>query len=485
MLNYENQLNLGNIFSECSELFTEQKPEFLNLMEKYLDIDKYISYPFKRAFYSDTGRPRGCSLNGYISALILQKIFTIPTDSLLILILNFSSELRNFCGIDKVPDASKWTRFKQDFCNYLKELFISLVDVTEPICQAINPTLANMISYDTSSVEAYVSENNAKYLNSCIKRLKSYYKAMDIKKSDDDIYKQAYKSMPKTASSDSTIRKMYSNGHFCYGRKFGIITNGLGIPRHIDFFDDEFKKNHKDFIYEDIDSPDYDKTLADSKSLKPMISDFYFLHPSFKHSDFLGDAAFDTIDTYNFLLAKDDNGKSLFNRAFIPLNSRATSDKPNCPINQDGIPVCPNDHSIPLKHAGTCHEKNRADRDKWICPKFVRHSVSSARCTCENPCTDAKFGRTAYTYPSKNLRLYPGTFRGTDEWNQLYKIRNVVEQSINHIKTNMGVAGRKTRNALTTKADVFLAGIAQLFTVIIANNMAEPKYIRSIKKLAC
>ena len=97
----------------------------------------------------------------------------IYSDSLLILILNFSSELRQFCGIDKVPDASKWTRFKQDFCDYLKDMFIALVDVTEPICQAINPTLANMISYDTSSVVAYVTENNAKYINSCIRRLKS------------------------------------------------------------------------------------------------------------------------------------------------------------------------------------------------------------------------------------------------------------------------------------------------------------------------
>ena len=59
-------------------------------------------------------------------------------------------------------------------------------------------------------------------------------------------------------------------GHFCYGRKFGIITNGLGVPRHIDFFDDDFKSRHKDFIYEDTDSPDFDKSVSDSKSLKPI-----------------------------------------------------------------------------------------------------------------------------------------------------------------------------------------------------------------------
>ena len=56
-------------------------------------------------------------------------------------------------------------------------------------------------------------------------------------------------------------------GHFCYGRKFGIITNGLGIPRHIDFFDEDFKTRHKDYIYEDTDSPNFDKSVSDNNIL--------------------------------------------------------------------------------------------------------------------------------------------------------------------------------------------------------------------------
>lgn len=486
MLNYENQLNLGNIYKECSEIFKEQKPQLLNILENYLDLEKYIPFSFKKAFYANTGRPRGCSLYGYISALLLQKICNIPTDSLLILILNLSSELRSFCGIDKVPDASKWTRFKQDFCDYLQEMFINLVDVTEPICQAIDPVLANMDIYDTSSVESYVTENNPKYLNSTIQRIKNYYKFVKPDKdiSESDIYKQAYSSLPKTASSDSSIRKMYSNGHFCYGRKFGIITNGLGIPRHIDFFDNDFKAKHKNFIFADTDNPDFDKSLADNKSLQPIFSDFFNLHPNFKHDVFLGDSAFDAHDTYDFLLKKNADGNSHYQKAYIPLNSRATSDKPNCPINKDGIPVCPNDNSLLMLHAGICHEKGRADRIKWYCPKINKVNGKWI-CSCENPCSSASRGRTAYTTPSKNYRLYPGTIRGTEEWDSVYKIRGVVEQSINHIKSNMGIAGRKTRNAKTTKADVFMAGIAQLFTVIIAFNMSKPNYIRSIKKLAC
>ena len=213
------------------------------------------------------------------------------------------------------------------------------------------------------------------------------------------------------------------------------------------------------------------------------MSDFFSLHPSFKHDVFLGDAAFDAHSTYDFLLKEDDNGKSLYQKAYIPLNSRATSDKPNCPINENGIPVCPHDSSLLMLHAGICHEKGRADRIKWYCPK-VNMVNGKWICSCENPCTSAKRGRTTYTTPSKNLRLYPGTIRGTEEWDNIYKIRVAVEKSINHFKSNMGIAGRKTRNAKTTKADVLLAGIAQLCTVIIADAMAKPEYIRSIKKLA-
>ena len=214
MLNYENQLNLGNIYSECSNLFKEQRPQFLELLDKYIDINAFIPFSFKKAFYANTGRPRGCSLYGYISALILQKIFNIPTDALLILILKFSSELRSFCGIHKVPDASKWTRFKQDFSTYLEDMFISLVDVTEPICKKIDPYLASILSYDTSAIESFVTENNPKHLNTTINKLKVYYRLNGIDKSTVDIYKQAFISLPKTASSDSSIRKMYANRSF-------------------------------------------------------------------------------------------------------------------------------------------------------------------------------------------------------------------------------------------------------------------------------
>jgi hypothetical protein len=39
-----------------------------------------------------------------------------------------------------------------------------------------------------------------------------------------------------------------------------------------------------------------------------------------------------------------------------------------------------------------------------------------------------------YVYTEKDLRAYPGTIRGTDEWIKNYKIRSVIEKSINHFK---------------------------------------------------
>lgn len=47
-------------------------------------------------------------------------------------------ELRDFCCFDVVPDASKFTRFKQDFLPDLQSMFSHPVDLTEPICQEID-----------------------------------------------------------------------------------------------------------------------------------------------------------------------------------------------------------------------------------------------------------------------------------------------------------------------------------------------------------
>ncbi len=92
-------------------------------------------------------------------------------------------------------------------------------------------------------------------------------------------------------------------------------------------------------------------------------------------------------------------------------------------------------------------------------------------------------GRMVYIYPEKDLRAYPGAIRGTEEWDNTYKIRTTVERDINHIKDNLCLAGRRTQNEKTLHADLILAGITQLITVVLSDKINHHEFIRSLKPL--
>ncbi len=219
-----------------------------------------------------------------LKALLLQLIFSIPTFSLLIVCLKYSQEPQDFCGFDIVPDASKFTRFKQDFLSDLQSMFDHLVDLTEPICRCIDTQKASMLLFDTSGIETWVTENKPKYANRIIKQLKAFKKAKGLDDSFDP-YKAAYSSMPSHAAANPAIQQMYINGHFCYAYKFGIITNGLGIVRDISFYNKDFLDSHPDIIVgKKNDSPDEDKSLADSKALIPVLKNFFKKHPLIRAS---------------------------------------------------------------------------------------------------------------------------------------------------------------------------------------------------------
>ena len=483
------QLSLADIFLDCHEKFENDKPAFLSLLETHIDINELIPISFRNHFYASTGRTRKYPLQAFLWALIIQRIFSIPTDQLLLTFLAYSKSLREFCGFTKVPDASKITRFKQDFLDDLQLVFDNLVDVTEPICQAIDSAKADMTIFDSSGIEAFVTENNPKYANRIIKQLKAYAKAQGFDKSYDP-YKAAYGSMPSHASANPEIKQLYINGHFCYVFKFGIVTNGLGIIRHISFYNKNFMASHPDIVVEKkSDSPDEDKCVHDSKLLIPTLKDFFSKHPLINPKTFLGDAAFDTAQLYKSLLTGDTFGNDKhFSKAYIPLNARSGLENPDYSINEDGIPCCPHDPSLQMKYEGTSKLRSGVMRYKFVCPKmkwiYDKSTQKAHRhCFCDSPCTSSKCGRMVYIYPEKDLRAYPGTIRDTEEWDDTYKIRTVVERDINHIKDNLCLAGRRTQNERTLHADLILAGITQLITVVLADKINHHEYIRSIKPL--
>ena len=484
MITYK-QLSLADIFTDCQNKFDNDKYKFLSLLDETIDLDEIVPASFVSHFHASTGRPRRHLLYPLLKALLLQLIFSIPTVSLLIIFLKYSQELRDFCGFDVLPDASKFTRFKQDFLLDLQSLFDRLVDLTEPICQKIDAEKAAMLLFDTSGIEAWVTENNPKYANSIIKQLKAFKKA---KKPDDsyDPYKAAYASMPSHAAPNPAIQQMYINGHFCYVFKFGIITNGLGIVRDITFYNKDFLKAHPEIpVEKKSDSPDEDKSLADSKALIPVLKDFFLKHPLIYPKIFLGDAAFDSVEIYKYLLLE-----APFEKAYIPLNGRLSLPESGCPLNAEGIPCCPKAPSLPMRREGSkTHLRCGLPTMKFVYPKmkweYNKQDKSKRRvCHCEDPCTTSSCGRMFYIYPEKDFRAYPGTARGTEEWDSTYKIRVNVEKSINHFKDSFCIAGRKTQNEKTLHADLLLAGITQLITVMVADKINKHQYIRSLKPLA-
>lgn len=478
----QKQLSLADIYEDCKKIFESDKPKFLSILEKNINLDDLIPSSFVFNFYAQTGRPREYSLHSMLWALIIQKIFSIPTDTLLITFLKYSSELRKFCGFEKVPDGSKFTRFKQEFVSDLETMFNSLVDITEPICQKIDAHKASMTIFDTSGIEAYVTENNPKYINKIIKQVK-YFKKSNGLDSSYDPYNVAYGSMPTHAASNSEIKQQFINGHFCYAYKFGLITNGLGIVRDISFLNKDFLiKNPEISVEKKSDSPNEDKTLHDSKALIPILKNFFSKHPFIKPNIFIGDSAFDSTKIYSDLI------KGLkFEKAFIPLNKRSSLENQDYYINEAGIPCCPHDKNLPMVSEGVAPLRSGIIRYKFVCPKMKWTKSDEGKYRrkhfCDNPCTDSISGRMIYVYPEKALRAYPGTIRDTDEWIQTYKIRSVVEKSINHFKQSFCIANRKTQNEKTTHSDLILAGLTQLITVILADKLHQYQFIRSLKPL--
>lgn len=465
----KNQLSFSNFTDEFDDLIEKDKPQLIKLFEEFIDISDFIPHSFYNSYYSDTGHPRDYDLSSMISSLILQKLLSIPTTTLLQVILELSEELRDFCGFVNVPHLSQFSRFKTNFFDQINEMFHKLVDFTEPICDEINSELSNILISDTTGFEAYVKENNPKFFETILRRTKSYAKKNDNK--DFDPYSYAYSLMPKKSSANIDITLAYLCGHYGYFEKSNIVTNGLGLVRHIDFYDYDFQ---------DGKSPSKLKDKYDSKTLIPVLENYFTLHPNFTYNYFLGDSGFDGYDNYEYLYS---------DRNMIPiisLNPRNKSNLPKPGFNENGIPTCPYNPSLAMKFDGVTREKGRADRIKYLCPKSKKTRINGKTqylLDCDNPCTNSKCGRIVQISVSKDYRLNSTIPRDSEKWKSLYKIRTVCERAIAQLKSLMCLPSNKLRKTISIKSDVLLAGITQLMAFIVlykSNQIENPRAIKSL-----
>ncbi len=484
-INKLKQLNIFDQMTELKDLRKKQPVGFIKLLRDNFDIEAFISGSFTQKYYADLGRDRKYELTSVLSALILMQIFHIPTTVLLNLFLIFSTEIREFCCFyDDIPDETFFSRFKTTFEGDIADLFNSMVPKAIDICDEINKSLPDdspdkkhnsELIYDTSGLKPRVKENNPKTLVSEVNRMKSFAKAINSK--DFNPYAAAYKNMPKFANANHNIKLDFVNGHFGYFYKFGLVTNGWGIPLNLKFFGEDFYNP----IDKEFETPEDQRYCYDNASLKPVIKPFLETlknTSNFEFKYFLGNSEFDSYDNFGFLK------QCGFEKVFIPLNPRNQANSKICELEYDveGVPLCPLDH-MPFKAEGPCKGKNRSLRFKFTCPKSHRDKKGKCYHTCEEPCTDKKSGRMTYVYPDKDFRLYPGVQRNSKEWDDEYPNRACIERTLSSFKSNPCIESPRTLNTTTMRADLYLTAISKLINVILAYAINKPEYIRSITKL--
>jgi hypothetical protein len=130
----------------------------------------------------------------------------------------------------------------------------------------------------------------------------------------------------------------------------------------------------------------------------------------------------------------------------IPLNERHTGHfqfAPALRLTQDGIPLCVAEQ--PLIYQGVCPDRMRL---KWRCPLAVHHIPLTDCPHFAHDCSDSPYGRTIYTYPQTNYRLFTRLPRGSLLWKLHADRRSCAERSVKRKKldcalTHTRLAGRE------------------------------------------
>jgi hypothetical protein len=167
--------------------------------------------------------------------------------------------------------------------------------------------------------------------------------------------------------------------------------------------------------------------LVDSQSDLPVFPHFCcaskhdshgFLHAFFRMKSFLPDytvskvlldSAHDAMPYYQYFKRENIT-------PFIDLNGKGGRPpvyKNDFTIDKDGVPVCPS--GCRMRRDGIEVAKGRM---KFKCPK-ISHAGGCISCTCENPCSNAKYGRTVHLVLKDNPRLFNDPPRSSKEKKKL------------------------------------------------------------------
>jgi len=187
---------------------------------------------------------------------------------------------------------------------------------------------------------------------------------------------------------------------------------------------------------EKLDLPLYlrlvEASRHDSVSALVALAEFRDLYPELTIENFISDSASDNYPTYE-LLHQWDIG------AVIALNSKNKGNfkyPQALSVDEHGVPTCPGGNK--MSYHGFCG-KDRC-RLKYRCPKAVGKPYK--KCVS---CSPSAYGRTIYTKPDWDLRLFTRVPRGSDHWKSIFKQRTAAERVNNRILHHYGLENSHVR----------------------------------------
>lgn len=167
------------------------------------------------------------------------------------------------------------------------------------------------------------------------------------------------------------------------------------------------------------------------------LAEFRDIYPSLGFSKFLADSAHDAYPYYELMKFWDVE-------PFIDLNSKGKGNFKNLPsvsVNEFGIPICPKGYAMCF-----CGFNKSRNRLKWRCPLKAGSRRLRKNISCDCPCSDSPYGRTVYTKPQDDLRIFTKTPRNSKAWRKEYAKRSSSERSFKRIKNDYEIERSRVRS---------------------------------------
>jgi len=156
--------------------------------------------------------------------------------------------------------------------------------------------------------------------------------------------------------------------------------------------------------------------------------------PEFRILKLLLDSAHDAMPVYEYCRT---NGIV----PFIDLNEKRGVKlmyKDDFVVGGDGVPVCL--AGLKMRHDGSDKKMRRL---KFRCPLTSR----KYGCSCDNPCSDSKFGRTVHLQTKDNPRIFNIPSRDSVEWRDEYKNRTSAERCNKRMKIDFQLESGNHRSS--------------------------------------